>query len=153
MSIETLNNQNKDLIKKDLNNLKNEIDKGQKNTKEKEVSDLITASVVYDKFLENIAEIKNSNDPKERQEKIKLIKDSFSEDWIIIYKDKKWWKKEIKDIEDFLNKVATWEITINYLIDTEKYIKKWAITLEKETKNGIDYIKIKKVQLNADNIK
>ena len=92
MSIETLNNQNKDLIKKDLNNLKNEIDKGQKNTKEKEVSDLITASVVYDKFLENIAEIKNSNDPKERQEKIKLIKDSFSEDWIIIYKDKKWWK-------------------------------------------------------------
>ena len=153
MSIETLNNQNKDLINKDLNNLKNEIDKGQKNTKEKEVSDLITASVVYDKFLENIAEIKNSNDPKERQEKIKLIKDSFSEDWIIIYKDKKWWKKEIKDIEDFLNKVATWEITINYLIDTEKYIKKWAITLEKETKNGIDYIKIKKVQLNADNIK
>lgn len=153
MSIETLNNQNKDLIQKDLNNLKNEIDKGQKNTKEKEVSDLITASVVYDKFLENIAEIKNSNDPKERQEKIKLIKDSFSEDWTIIYKDKKWWKKEIKDIEDFLNKVATWEITINYLIDTEKYIKKWAITLEKETKNGIDYIKIKKVQLNADNIK
>lgn len=153
MSIETLNNQNKDLIKKDLNNLKNEIDKGQKNTKEKEVSDLITASVVYDKFLENIAEIKNSNDSKERQEKIKLIKDSFSEDWTIIYKDKKWWKKEIKDIKDFLNKVATWEITINYLIDTEKYIKKWAITLEKETKNGIDYIKIKKVQLNADNIK
>ena len=153
MSIETLNNQNKDLIKKDLNNLKNEIDKGQKNTKEKEVSDLITASVVYDKFLENIAEIKNSNDPKERQEKIKLIKDSFSEDWTIIYKDKKWWKKEIKDIEDFLNKVATWEITINYLIDTEKYVKKWAITLEKETKDGIDYIKIKKVQLNADNIK
>ena len=153
MSIETLNNQNKDLIKKDLNNLKNEIDKGQKNTKEKEVSDLIAASVVYDKFLENIAEIKNSNDPKERQEKIKLIKDSFSEDWTIIYKDKKWWKKEIKDIEDFLNKVATWEITINYLIDTEKYIKKWAITLEKETKNGIDYIKIKKVQLNSDNIK
>lgn len=153
MSIETLNNQNKDLIKKDLNNLKNEIDKGQKNTKEKEVSDLITASVVYDKFLENIAEIKNSNDPKERQEKIKLIKNSFSEDWTIIYKDKKWWKKEIKDIEDFLNKVATWEITINYLIDTEKYVKKWAITLEKETKDGIDYIKIKKVQLNADNIK
>ena len=153
MSIETLNNQNKDLIKKDLNNLKNEIDKGQKNTKEKEVSDLITASVVYDKFLENIAEIKNSNDPKERQERIKSIKDSFTEDWTIIYKDKNWWKKEIKDIEDFLNKVATWEITINYLIDTEKYVKKWAITLEKETKDGIDYIKIKKVQLNADNIK
>lgn len=153
MSIETLNNQNKDLIKKDLNDLKNEIDKGQKNTKEKEVSDLIAASVVYDKFLENIAEIKNSNNPKERQERIKSIKDSFTEDWTIIYKDKNWWKKEIKDIEDFLNKVATWEITINYLIDTEKYVKKWAISLEKETKDGIDYIKIKKVQLNADNIK
>lgn len=153
MSIETLNNQNKDLIKKDLNNLKNEIDKGQKNTKEKEVSDLIAASVVYDKFLENIAEIKNSNDPKERQEKIKSIKDTFSEDWTIIYKDENWWIKEIKDIEDFLNKIATWEITINFLIDIEKYVKKWAITLEKEVKDGIDYIKIKKVQLNAGNIK
>jgi len=153
MSIETLNNQNKDLIKKDLNDLKNEIDKGQKKTEEKEVLDSITASIIYDKFLENIAEIKNSNNPKERQERIKSIKDSFTEDWTIIYKDKNWWKKEIKDIEDFLNKVAIWEISINYLIDTEKYVKKWAITIEKETKDGIDYIKIKKVQLNADNIK
>lgn len=153
MSIEALKNQNRDLIKKDLNDLRNKIDKGQKKTEEKEVLDSITASIVYEKFLENIAEIKNSNNPEERQEKIKSIKDTFSEDWTIIYKDENWWIKEIKDIEDFLNKIATWEITINFLIDIEKYVKKWAITLEKEVKDGIDYIKIKKVQLNAGNIK
>jgi pyruvate/oxaloacetate carboxyltransferase len=80
MSIEALKNQNRDLIKKDLNDLRNEIDKGQKKTEEKEVLDSITVSIVYEKFLENIAEIKNSNNPEERQEKIKSIKDTFSED-------------------------------------------------------------------------
>ena len=125
----------------------------EKQLEEKELLDSIEANIVYEKFLINITEIKTSNDPKERKIKITKIKDSFTKDGMIIYQDETWLVKQITDIEGFLNKVAKWEITIDFSIDIEQYVKEWAITLEKEKKDGIDNIKIKKIQLNADYLK
>lgn len=161
MSTEVLNNQNEDFLyenKKELKELKNEIDvknkkkerkeqkkiKKMKEKREKEVSDFIATSIIYDKFLESVAKIQISKDPKEREEKIKMVRDSFTKDWIIVYQDETWLEQEIKDIEGFLNEIAEWKKTVNYLIDTDQYITKWAITLEKKSK------KIKKIQLNAN---
>ncbi len=156
MSIETLKNQNKDLIQKDLEELKYEIDDEQKKTKnieengDKEIIDSISASLIYEKFLEDIAKIKMSDNPKERKTKIKKIEEYFTKDGIILYQDQTWWVKEIKDIKGFLDKVAKWEISIDFSIDIDQYVKEWAITLDKKTKKWIDKIKIKKIQLNAD---
>ena len=127
--------------------------KKEKTEKEKELLNSIEANIVYEKFLINITEIKKSNDPKERKDKITKIKDSFTKDGMIIYQDETWLVKQITDIEGFLNKVAKWEITIDFSIDIEKYVEEGAITLEKEKKDGIDNIRIKKVQLNADCLK
>ena len=107
--------------------------KKEKTEKEKELLDSIEANIVYEKFLLNITEIKTTNDPKERKNKITKIKDSFTKDGMIIYQDETWLVKQITDIE--------------------QYVKEWAITLEKEKKDGIDNIRIKKVQLNADYLK
>lgn len=72
---------------------------------------------------------------------------------MIIYQDETWLVKETKDIKSFLDKVAKWEISIDFSIDIDQYVKEWAIILDKKVKKGIDKIKIKKVQLNADYLK
>ena len=159
MSIEALNNENENFLyenKKELKKLKKQIEKEDKKEQKKlnkmkekkdnETTDSIEACIIYDDFLKNVAEIQISENPKE---KIKEIKESFTKNGVIIYQDATWLVKEIKDIEGFLNKVASWEITIDYLIDTEQYSNKWTITLDKKEKHGIVYTKIKKIQLNA----
>ena len=158
MSIETLNNRNEESIQENLKELKYEISKEQEKTKkieeywDKEIMDSIFASLTYENFLKDILEIKMSKNPKERKEKIKKIKEYFTKDGIILYQNQTWLVKEIKDINDFFNKVAKWEITIDFSIDVNQYVKEWAITLDKKVKKGIDKIKIKKIQLNANSL-
>ena len=157
MSVETLRNHDKNLIQRDLEELKHKISREQtKNIEEngdEEIMDSISASLIYEKFLEDIVKIKMSNNPKERKTKIKKIEKYFTKDGIIIYQDQTWWVKETKDIKSFLDKVAKWEISIDFSIDIDQYVKEWAIILDKKVKKGIDKIKIKKVQLNADYLK
>lgn len=157
MSVETLRNHDKNLIQRDLEELKHKISREQtKNIEEngdEEIMDSISASLIYEKFLEDIVKIKMSNNPKERKTKIKKIEEYFTKDGIIIYQDQTWWVKETKDIKSFLDKVAKWEISIDFSIDIDQYVKEWAILLDKKVKKGIDKIKIKKIQLNADYLK
>lgn len=144
MYLDSLKFDNKRIKTDELNKAKKE---KEKEKDEKEVLNFIETNIIYEKLLINIADIKTSKDPKEKIEK---IKDSFTEDGMIIYQDSTWLVQEIKDIKGFLYKIAKWEISIDFSIDIEQYVDEWAIALEKKKKDGIDYIKIKKVQLNSD---
>ena len=73
---------------------------------------------------------------------------------MIVYQDETWWIREEKNIEGFLNRVSKWEVSIDFSIDVDQYVKEWAISLEtSKWENWIDDIKIKRVQLNADYLK
>ena len=131
-----------------------EIKKMKENRDTKEELDSILASVVYEDFLKSVAEVKVGKDWKEKDEKIKKIRNSFTKEWVIVYQDETWWIKEEKNIEGFLNRVSKWEVSIDFSIDVDQYVKEWAISLEtSKWENWIDNIKIKRVQLNADYLK
>ena len=131
-----------------------EIKKMKENRDTKEELDSILASVVYEDFLKSVAEVKVGKDWKEKDEKIKKIRNSFTKEWVIVYQDETWWIREEKNIEGFLNRVSKWEVSIDFSIDVDQYVKEWAISLEtSKWENWIDNIKIKRVQLNADYLK
>ena len=75
----------------------------------------------------------NSSDENNREKSFIELKWLFTKDAIIAFQDVTWGVEEIKNVEEFLLKIKSWEILINTeysVAEIKQYVREWRWMLE-----------------------